>query len=85
MVVDLDLAGGHLLEALVDDAERLAELLDAAQVPVVRLKDLLDECPQARHIKVKRDLLKECLKSGNLTWLKLEPVSTCVLRISFSI
>ena len=70
---------------LVNVADLLRVSSAAAQVPVVRLKDLLDECPQARHIKVKRDLLKECLKSGNLTWLKLEPVSTCVLRISFSI
>ena len=35
VVLDADGAGGHLVEALVDDAERLAELLHAAQVAVV--------------------------------------------------
>ena len=35
VVLDADGAGGHLIEALVDDAERLTELLHAAQVAVV--------------------------------------------------
>ena len=35
VVLDLDGAGRHLVQALVDDAERLAELLHAAQVAVV--------------------------------------------------
>lgn len=35
IVLDADGAGGHLVEALVDDAEGLAELLHAAEVAVV--------------------------------------------------
>ena len=35
VVLDLDGASGHLVQALVDDAERLAELLHAAEVTVV--------------------------------------------------
>lgn len=35
VVLDADGAGGHLVETLVDDAERLAELLHAAEVAVV--------------------------------------------------
>jgi hypothetical protein len=35
VVLDLDGASGHLVQALVDDAERLAELLHAAEVAVV--------------------------------------------------
>lgn len=35
VVLDADGAGGHLVEALVDDAEGLAELLHAAEVAVV--------------------------------------------------
>lgn len=35
VVFDLDWAGGHLVEALVDDAEGLAELLHSAEVSVV--------------------------------------------------
>lgn len=35
VVLDADGAGGHLVEALVDDAEGLAELLHAAEVSVV--------------------------------------------------
>ena len=35
VVLDLDGAGGHVVQALVDDAERLAELLHEAKVAVV--------------------------------------------------
>lgn len=35
VVLDLDGAGGHLVEALVDDAEGLAELLHSAEISVV--------------------------------------------------
>ena len=35
VVFDADRAGGHLVEALVDDAEGLAELFHAAEVAVV--------------------------------------------------
>jgi hypothetical protein len=35
VVLDLDGAGGHVVQALVDDAEGLAELLHAAEVAVV--------------------------------------------------
>ena len=35
VVLDLDGTSGHLVQALVDDAERLAELLHAAEVTVV--------------------------------------------------
>ena len=35
VVLDLDRAGGHLVQALVDDAQRLPELLHAAEVAVV--------------------------------------------------
>ena len=37
VVLDLDGASGHLVQALVDDAERLAELLHAAEVTVVAI------------------------------------------------
>lgn len=42
VVVDFDLAGGHLVEALLDDAEGLPELLDAAEVAVVAVSVLAD-------------------------------------------
>ncbi|KAI3486306.1 hypothetical protein L1887_50200 [Cichorium endivia] len=42
VVVHLDLARGHLVEALLDDAQRLAELLDAAEVSVVAVAVLAD-------------------------------------------
>lgn len=35
MIVDLDLTFGHLVQALVDNAQRLAELFNAAQVAIV--------------------------------------------------
>lgn len=35
VVLDTDGAGGHLVQTLLDDAERLAELLHAAQITVV--------------------------------------------------
>lgn len=35
VVLDADGAGGHLVEALVDDAQRLAELFHAAEIAVV--------------------------------------------------
>lgn len=35
VVLDADRAGGHLVEALVDDAERLSELLHSAEISVV--------------------------------------------------
>lgn len=42
MIVDLDLTRRHLVEALVDDAKTLAELLDAAEVPIVAISVLAD-------------------------------------------
>lgn len=42
MIIDLDLTRRHLVEALVDDSERLTELLDTAEVPVVAVSILTD-------------------------------------------
>ena len=40
VVIDLDGAGGDLVQALVDNAERLAELLHAAKVTVITVSVL---------------------------------------------
>lgn len=42
MIVDLDLSLGHLVQTLVDDAQRLAELLNSAEVAVVAISTLAD-------------------------------------------
>jgi len=58
VVVDLDLTRRHLVQALVNNAQRLAELLNTAQVPVIAVAILAH-----RHVKldlvvciVRRDL-----------------------------
>ena len=35
MIIDLVLATGHLVQALLDDSETLAELLNSAEVSVI--------------------------------------------------
>lgn len=40
MIIDLDLTGGHLVQALVDDSEGLTELFDSAQVSIVTISVL---------------------------------------------
>lgn len=42
MIVDLDLTGGHLVQALVDDSKGLTELLNSAQVSIVTISVLSD-------------------------------------------
>jgi len=40
VIIDLDLTGGHLVQALVDDSEGLTELFDSAQVSIVTISVL---------------------------------------------
>lgn len=40
MIIDLDLTGGHLVQALVDDSEGLTELFNSAQVSIVTISVL---------------------------------------------
>ena len=57
VIVNLDLTLRHLVEALVNDSERLSEFLDSAQVSIVAISVLSD-----RYVKL--DLVVRVVRSN---------------------